>query len=396
MTDSPSRGSAVARRLDPRPEAEPSESADPPPPTQVFPSEVRPTGLPPAQELGRLVSRDTAMFRAFDLIRTAAPTVVNVLILGENGTGKELVATAIHELSQRHERPFVKINCAAIPSELLESELFGYRRGAFTGAIGDKKGLFEIASKGSLLLDEIGEMPTHLQVKLLRVLQDREFRPVGGTTSVHADFRLICATNIDPMEQVRAGKLRKDLFFRLNTITVELPPLRERRVDISLLANRFLNQFCDRHDRSFRGFEPAAMRALERYAWPGNVRELEHVVERAVILGRGLEIVVGDLADVVTHPSTSAVPRTAQLGGCTLQELERVAILQTLEMTGWNKRATANMLGIHRPTLYNKLRKYRLWRREDRFRKEAKPDGADEGRDPEESDDSEDPQDTGK
>jgi transcriptional regulator with PAS, ATPase and Fis domain len=385
MTDSPTRGLAVARRLDPTPTPKLSEPAASH--SLMYPTEVKPVGPAPPQALGRLISRDPAMFQAFDMIRTAAPTVVNVLILGENGTGKELAAAAIHELSQLSDRPFVKINCAAIPSELLESELFGYRRGAFTGAIGDKKGLFEIASKGSLLLDEIGEMPTHLQVKLLRVLQDREFRPVGGTASVRADFRLICATNIDPMEQVRTGKLRKDLFFRLNTITVELPPLRERRVDISLLANHFLTQFCERHDRALRGFEPAAMRALERYAWPGNVRELEHVVERAVILGRGPEIVVGDLAAAVTHPGTSAVPRMAQLGGCTLQELERIAILQTLEMTGWNKRATANMLGIHRPTLYNKLRKYRLWRREDRFRKEAK---ADESHESQQSDDSRD------
>jgi transcriptional regulator with PAS, ATPase and Fis domain len=345
----------------------------------VFPTGTKPIGLAAPQELGRLISRDAAMVQAFDMIRTAAPTVVNVLILGENGTGKELVATAIHELSQRRDQPFVKINCAAIPSELLESELFGYRRGAFTGAMGDKKGLFEVASKGSLLLDEIGEMPTHLQVKLLRVLQDREFMPVGGTSSVKADFRLICATNIDPMEQVRLGKLRKDLFFRLNTITVELPPLRERRIDIPLLAHRFLAQFCDRHDRVLRGFEPAAMRALERHVWPGNVRELEHVVERAVILGRGPQIVVGDLADSVIHPGATAVPRTAQLGGCTLQEVERVAILQTLEMTGWNKRATANMLGIHRPTLYNKLRKYRLWRREDRFRRDESKPGEPDG-----------------
>jgi transcriptional regulator with PAS, ATPase and Fis domain len=316
------------------------------------------------------------MFKAFDLIRTAAPTHVNVLILGENGTGKELAATAIHETSLRSERPYVKINCAAIPSELLESELFGYRRGAFTGAVGDKKGLFELASKGSLLLDEIGEMPVHLQVKLLRVLQDREFMPLGATSMVRADFRLICATNVDPMEQVRGGKLRKDLYFRLNTITVELPPLRERRVDIPLLAMRFLEQFAERHDRRIRGFEPAAMRALERHTWPGNVRELEHVVERAVILGRGPEIATGDLAEAVTRPTTVAPPRTAHLGGCTLQEIERIAILQTLEMTGWNKRATAHMLGIHRPTLYNKLRKYRLWRREDRFRRDGKPDPA--------------------
>jgi transcriptional regulator with PAS, ATPase and Fis domain len=358
MTDSPTHAVAT------------SESAE---------EAAPPVSLPAPQTLGRLISRDPAMFHAFDMIRTAAPTLVNVLILGENGTGKELVATAIHDLSHRSDRPFVKINCAAIPSELLESELFGYRRGAFTGATGDKKGLFEIAAKGSLLLDEIGEMPTHLQVKLLRVLQDREFTPVGGTSPVKADFRLVCATNVDPTEQVRTGKLRKDLFFRLNTITVELPPLRERRVDISLLAHRFLEHFCERHERKLRGFEPAAMRALERHAWPGNVRELEHVVERAVILSRGPEIVMADLAETVTHPSATAIPRTAQLGGCTLQELERIAILQTLEMTGWNKRATAHMLGIHRPTLYNKLRKYHLWRREDRFRKQPKSADGSEG-----------------
>jgi transcriptional regulator with PAS, ATPase and Fis domain len=330
---------------------------------------------PPPQHLGRLISREPAMFKAFDLIRTAGPTNVNVLILGENGTGKELAAAAIHEISLRSDKPFVKINCAAIPSELLESELFGYRRGAFTGATGDKKGLFEVASKGSLLLDEIGEMPVHLQVKLLRVLQDREFTPLGATSAVKADFRLICATNIDPMDQVRAGRLRKDLYFRLNTISVELPPLRERRLDISLLAMLFLELFGERHGRQLRSFEPAAMRALERHLWPGNVRELEHIVERAVILGRGPDIVVGDLAESVTRPAAVSLARTAHLGGCTLQELERIAILQTLEMTGWNKRATANMLGIHRPTLYNKLRKYRLWRREDRFRRGAKGNG---------------------
>jgi transcriptional regulator with PAS, ATPase and Fis domain len=372
MTDYPTRALVIARELSPV--DDPGEVPPREPATlQVFPVEVKTAPLPAPQQLGRLLSRAPAMFHAFELMRTAAPTNVNVLILGENGTGKELAASAIHELSLRNERPFVKINCAAIPSELLESELFGYRRGAFTGATGDKKGLFEVAAKGSLLLDEIGEMPTHLQVKLLRVLQDREFMPVGATSSVKADFRLICATNVDPMEQVRVGKLRKDLYFRLNTIAVELPPLRERRADIPLLAHAFLAQFAERHTRPLRGFEPAAMRALERHGWPGNVRELEHVIERAVILGRGPDIVVGDLAEAVTRPSNSSVPRTAQLGGCTLEELERIAILQTLEMTGWNKRATANMLGIHRPTLYNKLRKYQLWRREDRFRREAKP-----------------------
>jgi DNA-binding NtrC family response regulator len=324
------------------------------------------------ETLGRMRTQSPAMKRIFEMLRTAAPTDVSVLIVGENGTGKELIAAALHDLSRRQHGPFVKINCAAIPAELLESELFGSRKGAYTGAIETKKGLFELAHRGSILLDEIGEMAATLQTKLLRVLQDREFRPLGGTQNLHADFRLICATNIDPAAAVREGRLREDLYFRLNTIVLTVPPLRERTEDIRLLTNEFLDRFVVQYGRPKMSVQEAAFEVLERHRWPGNIRELEHVVERAVILARGDTVAPEDLPESVRAeqggPGLSAmsVPR-----GCTLDELERLVIMQTLELTRWNKRATANILGIHRPTLYNKLRKYRLWRREDRFRRDV-------------------------
>lgn len=322
---------------------------------------ARPGSEPGVETFGRLASRAQAMRDAFRLARAAAPTDANVLIVGDNGTGKELMAAALHEHSLRRDGPFIRLNCAAIPAELLESELFGHRRGAFTGATADRKGLLEVAQGGTVLFDEIGEMPLPLQVKLLRVLQEREFRPVGATASLRADVRVLCATNLDPDEAVRRGQLREDLFFRLNTIVLSLPPLREREGDIPLLAARFVAQFATRHQRPVDTLEPAALRALERHVWPGNVRELEHVIERAVILCAGHEIRLEDLPDVVRQPGSAL--RTGALPiGQSLEEIERIAILQTLERTRGNKRAAAAMLGIHRPTLYNKLRKYGLWR----------------------------------
>ncbi len=316
---------------------------------------------PGVETFGKLASRSDAMRDAFRLARAAAPTDANVLVVGENGTGKELMASALHEHSLRAAGPFIRLNCAAIPGELLESELFGHRRGAFTGALADKKGLLEVAQGGSVLFDEIAEMPLSLQVKLLRVLQEREFRPVGGTASLRADVRVLCATNLDPDEAVRRGQLREDLFFRLNTIVLSLPALREREGDIPLLVVRFIVQFSERHRRPVSGIEPAALRALERHPWPGNVRELEHVIERAVILCTGSDIRLEDLPEAVRYPG--ATPRTSSMPiGQSLEEIERLAIVQTLERTRGNKRAAAAMLGIHRPTLYNKLRKYGLWR----------------------------------
>jgi DNA-binding NtrC family response regulator len=311
--------------------------------------------------LGALQSRCASMRHVFSIARSVAPTEANVLVLGENGTGKELLARAIHESSPRNTEAFVPINCAAITADLLESELFGHRRGAFTGAQADRKGLLEAGHRGSVFLDEIGDMPLVLQPKLLRVLQDRRVRPVGSSTSVRTDFRLICATNVDVAEALQQGRLREDLYFRLNTITITLPPLRERHADIPLLARQFLATYAARYARNLQGFDPDVIEIFRRYRWPGNVRELQHSVERAVILAEQMRIVPADLPDEIRRPAPNgeegAVP-----AGCTLEQIERLALIQTLEHTRWNKRATASILGIHRPTLYSKLRKYGLWR----------------------------------
>ena len=313
--------------------------------------------LKPQTAFANIISANSEMLRLFQLMALVAPTDANVLIHGESGTGKELVATAIHEHSKRANGPFIKINCAALPAELLESELFGHKKGSFTGAVVDKVGLVEMASGGSLLLDEIGELPQNLQVKLLRLLQEREFRPIGSTRVVRANFRLISATNapLDPASR----KMREDLFFRINTITLEIPPLRDRPEDIPLLCDRFMKEFAVRHERAVRGIQPLAQQLLNRYGWPGNVRELEHVVERAVIVAEGSEIGVADLPAIVDRQSSLPAPRTDP-GQRTLAEIERTAILETLERTHGNKRAAASLLGVYRPTLYGKLRKYKL------------------------------------
>src|SRR5512146_2762286 len=229
-----------------------------------------------------VIGKSKKMQDLFELIESVAASEANILIQGENGTGKELIANAIHYNSKRSKGPFIKINCAAIPKDLIESELFGYKKGAFTGATMDKEGLFEMAEGGSLLLDEIGEMPPYLQTKLLRVLQEREYRPIGSDRIVHVDFRLICATNIDLEVALREGKLREDLYFRINTITLKVPPLRERTEDIPLLCEHFLEKFCQRYQKSVRGFAPTTYHVLIRNRWPGNVRELENAIERAV------------------------------------------------------------------------------------------------------------------
>ena len=304
-----------------------------------------------------IVSTGRRMGRLFQLMSMVAPTDANVLIHGESGTGKELVASAIHDHSKRASGPFIKINCAAVPAELIESELFGHKKGSFTGAVSDKVGLVELASGGSLMLDEIAEIPPHLQVKLLRLLQEREFRPVGSNRIVRADFRLICSTNASLDAPGR--KIREDLFFRINTITLEIPPLRERPEDIPLLCEHFLKRFAKQHERDVRSIHPAAQEALLHHGWPGNVRELEHVIERAVIVAEGKEILVDDLSDIVDQPPIGPVLPT-DFGQLTLAELERQAIVQTLERTNGNKRAAASILGVYRPTLYGKLRKYKL------------------------------------
>ncbi len=305
---------------------------------------------------GEILGTAPSMRRVFELLDSVAASDANVLIIGESGTGKELAADALHTKSPRARGSLVKINCAALPKDLIESELFGHVKGAFTGAVTDKPGLLEEAHRGSVLLDEITEMPMDLQAKLLRVLEDRQVRRLGGAKSVPVDFRLICSTNRDPEAAVREGQLRQDLLFRINTVTVRLPPLRERTGDIPILAKAFLDRFRIKHGRPVEGIDPEAYRRLLSYGWPGNVRELEHAIERAVLVARGREITLSDLPEAlradVTAPAGSA-PVTGSL-----EEIERVSILRALESTGWNKQAAAGVLGLRRPTLYSKMRRH--------------------------------------
>jgi len=304
-----------------------------------------------------VIGRSTPMTQLFELVQAVAGSEANILVQGENGTGKELIANAIHFNSTRANGPFIKINCASIPKDLIESELFGYKKGAFTGATSDRVGLVEMAEGGSLLLDEIGDMPGYLQTKLLRVLQERQYRPVGGDKSVRVDFRLICATNVDVERAVREGRLREDLYFRINTITLRVPPLRERTEDIPLLCNHFLDAFNRRYGTTVRSISPAGYHLLIRNRWAGNVRELENALERAVLVRKSGEIGPNDLPESLreadTAPQEFAIPPHR-----TLAELERMAIVQTLRRTNWNKQEAAQILGLYRPTLYSKMRKH--------------------------------------
>src|SRR6186713_1147862 len=306
-----------------------------------------------------VIGKSKKMQDLFELIESVAASEANILIQGENGTGKELIANALHYNSKRSKGPFIKINCAAIPKDLIESELFGYRRGAFTGATMDKEGLFEMAEGGSLLLDEIGEMPPYLQTKLLRVLQEREYRPIGSDRIVHVDFRLICATNIDLDTALREGKLREDLYFRINTITLRVPPLRERSEDIPLLCDYFLEKYRQRHGRNVKSIAPAAYHVLIRHRWPGNVREIENVVERGVLVSKGSEVAVGDLPESIQAETASSTDFVVPPHR-TLAEIEKMAIVQTLQRTNWNKQEAAQILGLYRPTLYSKMKKHEI------------------------------------
>ncbi|HWS87943.1 MAG TPA: sigma-54 dependent transcriptional regulator [Pyrinomonadaceae bacterium] len=294
-----------------------------------------------------------------EVVRTVAPSDASVLIEGESGTGKELVAAAIHFQSLRAERPFIRINCAAIPSELIESELFGYRRGAFTGADRDKRGLIEAAAGGTLLLDEIAEMPAHLQTKLLRVLQDRRLRRLGDEQEIPVDFRLISSTNRDTAQMIQEGALRKDLYFRVSTVKVKVPPLRERSDDVILLAEHFLMRYAEKYRKPLRGISQAAKALLARYDWPGNVRELESVVEHSVLFSQEGQVMPEDLPEQL-HAAESVRYRCVIPPYLTMEEIEREAIVQTLERTHGNVKKTAQILDYHRPTLYRKLKKFGL------------------------------------
>jgi two-component system response regulator HydG len=306
-----------------------------------------------------IIGRDPKMLQIHSIIRTAAPSDASVLIEGESGTGKELIAAAFHFESPRAEFPLTRINCAAIPQELLESELFGYRKGAFTGADRDKRGLIEATAGGTLMLDEIAEMPVHLQTKLLRVLQERKLRRIGDEGEISVDFRLVSSTNRDTAQMIREGSLRKDLYFRISTIKVKPPPLRERLDDVPLLANRFLEHYAEKYKKRIREISTPAFALLMRYDWPGNVRELESVIEHAVLFATEDKLTPDCLPEEL-HNSHSKEFRCVIPPYFTMEEIEREAIAQTLERTGGNIKRTAEILNYHRPRLYRKMKSFGL------------------------------------
>ena len=308
---------------------------------------------------GRIIGHSPAMRALYQVLEQAAPTPASMLILGESGTGKELVAQTIHQLSPRSQAPFVALNCAAIPDTLLESEIFGHEKGSFTGATDRRAGCFELADRGTLFLDEIAEMTPATQVKLLRVLQERRFRRLGGRTEQEVDVRVLAATNIDPQVAIRDGRLREDLYYRLNVFTISLPPLRERKEDLRLLIQAIIDEFNARDNRAVKTVSPAAMKQLEQYEWPGNVRELRNVMERAVILSPGEFIELKHLPPLVTESPDVAKPSVSLAPGITVEEAERQLILMTLEHTRDNKTRAAEILGISLKTLHNKLNKLR-------------------------------------
>ena len=313
-------------------------------------------------EYFNIIGSSKPMQTIYETIESVAKSDANVLIVGESGTGKELIANAIHYNSLRARKPFIKVNCAALPKELIESELFGHTKGAFTGAHADKEGLVQHAAGGSLMLDEIAEMPVELQPKLLRVLQERSYRKIGSEKTFAVDFRLISSTNRPPADAIRDGLLRDDLFYRISTITIHVPPLRERSEDIQLLTEHFLHMYVQKYDRAIAGVSPAAYQRLFGHTWPGNVRELQNVIERAVLLAKGNRVEPVDLPfDNGTLPEGSPAGTGWDVpANMTLEDIERLVIEKTLQRTGGNKQAAANLLGIYRPRLYSKIRKYNI------------------------------------
>ncbi|MEM8959995.1 MAG: sigma-54 dependent transcriptional regulator [Acidobacteriota bacterium] len=310
-----------------------------------------------------IIGHSEAMEALFEKMRMVAPTRSSVLIIGESGTGKELVANALHVASPRAEERFLAINCGAIPSDILESELFGHERGAFTGAVSRKIGKFELAHRGTLFLDEISELYPELQVKLLRVLEERQVMRVGGSDVIAVDFRLIAATNRDLEKAVEEGRFREDLYYRLKVVTLQIPPLRQRQGDVALLADHYLQIFCEEHGKPPMSWSPAALDALSAHQWPGNVRQLKNVVENVVIFHQGGEVPPAALPAEIrsaAQDGDSRAPVQPRFGTArTMEDIERQAILETLERTGGHRADAARLLGIGLRTLQRKLKEYR-------------------------------------
>jgi DNA-binding NtrC family response regulator len=308
-----------------------------------------------------IIGQSVAMQKILETVAQVSDLPANILIEGESGTGKELIARAIHANSSRATGPFIAVNCAAIPETLLESELFGYVRGAFTDARKDRSGLFREANGGTLFLDEIGELPVTLQTKLLRVLEDKEVRPLGANQGEKVDTRVLSASNRNLEELVRSDKFRQDLYYRLNVIRIELPPLRHRGDDVPLLVRHFVEKFAAGAKHQVDGIDAEALAALKNYDWPGNIRELEHMIERAVLLGKGSRIGLQDLpANVVGDGESSVVLAQALTRQLTLRDLEREYVAKVLDATNGNKTEAAKILGVDRTTLYRKLEEYKL------------------------------------
>jgi two-component system response regulator HydG len=314
-------------------------------------------------EASRIVGKSPVMKEILETVAMVAPTEASVLILGESGTGKELIANALHQGSARSDKRFIKVNCAALPETLLESELFGHEKGAFTGAVNRRPGRFELADGGAIFLDEIGEMSLATQAKLLRVLQEREFEPLGSTRTVKVDIRIIAASNKVLLDEVKKGTFREDLFYRLNVVPIHLPPLRDRKEDIPLLAEHFLKIYNEKNNKNVQGFHPRALDALMRYSWPGNIRELENIVERSVIFSREDYVLFSELPEIIREASGDTLSQEVREGfkpGMTIREMERELIIRTLEDNDGNRTRTARILGITRRTLQHKLKEYDL------------------------------------
>lgn len=310
------------------------------------------------QRFNGIVGKSTKMLKIMELVEQVAQTRASVLITGESGVGKELIADAIHELSLRSKEPYVKVHCAALSESLLESELFGHEKGSFTGAVSQKRGRFELADKGTIFLDEIGEINSQIQIKLLRVLQEKSFERVGGEKTIHVDARVVSATNRNLKQEIEQGRFREDLFYRLNVVNIEVPPLRERKEDIPLFISAFLKEFNEENGKHIEGYSLKARSALYNYNWPGNIRELRNCIESAVVLAKGQIIDVDDLPQAVTD---STIENSVRLPlGITMETAEKEIIAATLHYCAGNKSKTADVLGIGRKTLHRKIQEYGL------------------------------------